>query len=307
MQVKSKGIWALLLISSFVFRPSSFVYAEDKIIAIVNNEVITQKDLADFLNFMRIQLSAEYKGRDLENKIQSIKQDLLGKLIEDRLILRQAKDSNIKPDPARVKARLAEIKKRYSSDLQFQQILMSQGLTQADVEKKISEQLMTLSIIDQQIRNKIVVNPSEVTDFYQKHPQELAVPEERVLEAIAVDKEEVARAIYKELKSGADVKTTADKYGLPVDNFTAARNGSLNPDVEETVFKMALGDVSGPIKIQEVFYILKLEKINLPRNPALPEVQDKIYGFLYEKKMQEAFKKWLDELKAQSYIKIIAD
>jgi parvulin-like peptidyl-prolyl isomerase len=307
MQVKSKGIWALLLISSFVFRPSSFVYAEDKIIAIVNNEVITQKDLTDFLNFMRIQLSAEYKGRDLENKIQSIKQDLLGKLIEDRLILRQAKDSNIKPDPARVKARLAEIKKRYSSDLQFQQILMSQGLTQADVEKKISEQLMTLSIIDQQIRNKIVVNPSEVTDFYQKHPQELAVPEERVLEAIAVDKEEVARAIYKELKSGADVKTTADKYGLPVDSFTAARNGSLNPDVEETVFKMALGDVSGPIKIQEVFYILKLEKINLPRNPALPEVQDKIYGFLYEKKMQEAFKKWLDELKAQSYIKIIAD
>ncbi len=63
------------------------LFAQDKIAAIVNNDIITQKDLDDFLNFMRIQLSQDYSGKELENKIQAMKPDLLDRLIEDRLIL----------------------------------------------------------------------------------------------------------------------------------------------------------------------------------------------------------------------------
>ena len=53
------------------------LYAQDKIIAVVNNDVITHKDLDDFADFLRMQLSREYKGSALEIKIESIKKDLL--------------------------------------------------------------------------------------------------------------------------------------------------------------------------------------------------------------------------------------
>ena len=143
------------------------LFAQDKIIAIVNNEVITQKDLSDFLNFMRMQLSAQYKGRELEDKIQSLKPDLLDKLVEDRLILGQAQAANIKVDEARVKARIDELRRRYPSERDFQEALAEQGLTQADVESKIRDQMLMYSIIDAKIKSKIVVAPSEVTDFYE--------------------------------------------------------------------------------------------------------------------------------------------
>ena len=65
--------------------------AKDKIVAVVNKEVITQKDLTDFMNFMRLQLSREFSGEVLEKKLSSLETDLLDRLIEDRLVLQEAK------------------------------------------------------------------------------------------------------------------------------------------------------------------------------------------------------------------------
>ncbi|MDD5096924.1 MAG: hypothetical protein PHU59_00325, partial [Candidatus Omnitrophica bacterium] len=45
-----------------VLNPSHYVFAEDKVVAIVNNDAITQKDLDDFSGFIRVQFSREFKG-----------------------------------------------------------------------------------------------------------------------------------------------------------------------------------------------------------------------------------------------------
>jgi len=281
------------------------LFAQDKIIAIVNNEVITQKDLSDFLNFMRMQLSAQYKGRELEDKIQSLKPDLLDKLVEDRLILGQAQAANIKVDEARVKARIDELRRRYPSERDFQEALAEQGLTQADVESKIRDQMLMYSIIDAKIKSKIVVAPSEVTDFYEQHRDEFQAPEEREFEVMTIDKEDVASAVAKDLKSGQNFKETADKFSLNIDKIAAEKGRDLNKETEDIIFKLAVGEISQPIKIRDIFYIFKLDKIDPPRQQPLSEVQDKISEFLYASKMQEALSNWLDELKKQSYIKIL--
>ena len=51
---------------------SSTLFAQDKILAVVNNEIITQRDLDGFVSFMRMQLSSEYKGQALEDKLNSM-------------------------------------------------------------------------------------------------------------------------------------------------------------------------------------------------------------------------------------------
>ncbi len=82
----------LLFLTTYDERLTMYdAYAQDKIVAIVNEDVITKRDLDEFIVFTRIQLSREYQGRELETKLQSMKLDLLNKLIEDRLILQEAK------------------------------------------------------------------------------------------------------------------------------------------------------------------------------------------------------------------------
>jgi len=280
------------------------LYAEDKIIAIINCDVITQKDLNDFLSFMGMQLSREYSGRELGKRIQSMKQDLLDKLIEDRLILQEAKKNNIRVDESRVKARINEIKKHYNSDTEFKDDLAKQGLTQADIESRIREQLLMYNIVEYMVKDKIVVRPDEVTSFYNKNTKELVSEEERELEAIILENEDLAKTVSYELRTGQKLVDLATKYSLTV-NTIKTRQGELRKDIEDVVFKLGISEISNPVKIDDKYCVFKLDNIIPARHLTLSESQDKIHAFLFEQKMQEELTKWLDELKQKSYIKIL--
>jgi len=293
----------------FYFHPRIFhlaVFAQDRIIAIVNNDVITQKDLNDFVNFMRMQLTSEYEPEEVENKIGSMKSDLLEKLIEDRLILQEAKKSNIKVDESLVKARIQNIKSRYGQDAEFQAALKRQGLVQADIESRIREQLLAYNIINEKIRNKIIVNPNEVTDYYQKNTAEFTIPQQLELQSVATEDEEKAKEIFHSASKGQDLKALADANSLKFQKITVAK-GQLRDDIEQAVFKLNILEVTGPIKIENLYYIFKLINIIPSKVQTLDEARDKIYNLLFNLKMQKKLTEWIDELKSRSYIKISQD
>jgi parvulin-like peptidyl-prolyl isomerase len=297
----SLAIVCILVLGAWNFNS----YADDKIVAIVNNDVITQKDLNDFINFTRMQLSKEYKDSDLEEKIESMKVDLLDRLIEDRLMLQEAKKNKIKIEENRVKAKINEIKKRYNSDAEFQADLSKQGLVEADIETKIREQLLMYSIIEIEVKDKILIRPDEVTDFYNKNIKEVISGEERELEVITLENEDLAKSFSFGLKSGQKLVDLAARYPITVNKLKVSNKEELRKDIEEAVFKLYIGQVSDPIKIGDKYYVFKLDNIIPSRQQPLSEVQDTICAILFEKKMQEGLTKWLDNLKKQSYIKII--
>ena len=288
----------------YTLHAASPLYAQDQIVAIVNNEIITQKDLNDFLNFMTMQLSRQYKDKALEDKINSIKSDLLNRLIEDRLILQEAKKEKIILDENRVKAKISEIKKQYHSDAEFQAELMKQGLTQADIENKIREQFFMFSIVERKVRGKITVQPDEVTEFYEKNKKDFNSGEERELEAYSLDNEDLAQSFSYNLRIGKKAEDLAARYPFTVNSLSVHKGEELRSEIEEVVFKLGLNETSGPVKIDDKYYVFRLISITPIKEFSLVQVQNKIHTFLFERKMQEEFARWLDELKKQSYIKI---
>jgi len=299
------GMVKNILVVLFLF--SGICFAQDKIVAVVNNEIITQKDLNDFVNFMRMQLSIELTGEKLEQKIQSMKADLLNKLIEDRIILQEAKKNKVLVDENRVKAKIDEIKGRYGREAEFQAALVQQGLAQADLELRLREQLLMYSIIEAKIKSKIVIRPSEITEFYEKNVEEFKTPEEREFESITTNDADLAQKIYEDLKNNGDFSETAKKYSLEAKSFNAKKGGELRKELEEAIFKLDPGGISEALKIEDTFHIFKLTKIIPFRQESLTEAQDKIQEFVFNKKMQEDLLLWLNDLKKNAYIKISAD
>jgi len=281
------------------------LFAEDKIVAVVNNDVITQKDLNDFLNFMRMDMQSQYRGQQLEDKIQSMKADLLDRLIEDKLILQEAKKGGIKTDDSRVKAKIAEIKKRYNSDMEFQDALNRQGLVQADVENKIKEQLLMYNVIDQKVKNSIVVKPSEVTEFFNSNPSEFKTPEQRELEVISTADQDLCKKIFLQLKDGSNLADLAKDNSLEIDKMNVYQGKELRKDIDEMVFRLKAGESTEPVNIEEKFYIFKLDNIIPSKAQSLSEAQESIHEFILNKKMQEKMVKWIAELKKNSYLKIL--
>jgi parvulin-like peptidyl-prolyl isomerase len=236
-----------------------------------------------------------------------MKLDLLDKLIEDRLILQEANKNKLALDKARVAAKINEVKSRYASEGEFQNVLKRQGLVQADLEAKIKEQLLMYSVIETEVRAKIIVNPTEVTDFYQKNTQEFIFPEQREFVYLTVKDERLIQEISKDLRANNDLGAIAKKYSLGVNKMSARKNHELREEIEKGIFNLKVREVSKPIKDENNFYIFKLINIIAPRQQSLSEVQDEIYNFLYEKKMQEGLSSWLDALKKNAYIKILSD
>lgn len=299
-------VLVVLLFLCIVFTPH-FLYAEDKIVAVVNQEVITQKDLLDFLSFMRMQLSREYKGKELEEKLNSMKRDILMRLIEDRLILQEAKKNNVNIEDSRVRQRIEQVKKEYPSDAVFQVELMKQGVTQGDIEKKIKEQFMTFSIIEQKIRSKIIVKPEEITEFYNKNRKDFDTGDGKEFQAISLENESLAKAVSYGLKTKIKIEELASRYPLTLNKLMVYKGDELRKEILDVVSKMSIGEVSEPVKIGDKYYVFSLVNIIPAKSLSLFESQDKIKALLFDKKMQDSLSSWLADLKSNSYIKIMND
>lgn len=289
-----------------IFAFQIYCFAQEKIIAIVNNDVITQKDLADFENFMRVQLDSKYTGAQLEEKIHSLKADLLNRLIEDRLILFEANKNDIKVDENKIAARLNEIRKHYASNLEFQETLKSQGMVEADLEARIREQMLMYNIIENKVKGKIVISPFEAADFYQKNSKEFMAAKTWELVALAIDELDLASKIYAKLKNGQKFGEAASENSLSI-NTLAVTQGQLKEDIENIIAGLKPGELSEPVKIENKYYIFTLIKYAPERLRSLSESLADIYDFLYSVKLKENMVNWLNELKKQAYIKIMAD
>jgi parvulin-like peptidyl-prolyl isomerase len=75
--------------------------------------------------------------------------------------------------------------------------------------------------------------------------------------------------------------------------------------VEDTLFKLNIDEVTVPLKVEETYYIFRLNNIISSRQQTLAEAQGAIRNFLGNEKMQKELGKWLDEIKKQTYIKIL--
>ncbi|MFH1578276.1 MAG: peptidyl-prolyl cis-trans isomerase [Candidatus Omnitrophota bacterium] len=307
-----------MILSLFYSGPA--VCANDGIVAIVNNEVITQKDLDDFINFMRIQLSSRLSVDEVEQRINQMLPDLINRLIEDRLILQEAHKQGIIVDQNRIKARIEQIKEKYPSESHFNDELVSQGLSLSEIAAKIQEQFLMFKIINAQIRSKIQVKPQEVTDYYYDHPKSFVRPEERKVRLLTIKDASLTQELKElipQLRSNLmpaedkkpsdaqnDLDAIAEAYSLEITDFGWVTKKQLKDDISDMVFALEAGKISAPFYTDNKDYIFEVSEVKLSYDAPLDEVQEEISEFLFEEKMQEASVKWLQGLRSEAYIEI---
>jgi len=190
----------------------------DKIIVVVNNEVITQGELDRMLVPLYQRYSSMYQGSELISRLDEARQAILSQIIEEKLILGEAKKLNIEVDEKDVAAKLEESQKRFGSRELFERALAEQRMTPRDLKNKLREQLMIRRLIDQKVGSKIIMTPVDVSEYYRKHMDEFVQPEEVKLWNILIRTKEgadpakaaeLAAQVQKQLKEGGDFASLA--------------------------------------------------------------------------------------------------
>ncbi len=310
--MKNKMLFRGILVLSLLLSGGRGAGAvNDTIIAIVNDDVITLKDLQDFLHAVYIQLLSEGKDpADIESTMHQFETDGLNKLIEQRLLVNEANRIGMTLREGYIEEKIQGMKKKYPSERQFLDALVKDGMTVSELYKRITEQSKAKFLVDREVRKKIFVNPQEVTQYYQNHPEEFHKPERADLESIFIPFDEpkktwaiTADAALGKLRSGANWEEVAKEYSK-APSIGVVEKGKLLPQLENAIFALNPEDISSALETEKGVYIVKV-KAKFPAETApLEEVKDSIYNQIFQKKFKSRYEEWLAKLRKGAYVEI---
>lgn len=303
------GMALLIGMMAAAARPALAI--DDAILAVVNDEVITVKDLKEYMKGIYAQLKIEGRSPgEINDVMAQYEYKGIEQLIEDRLILSAADKAGVVIRSKAIDDRLADIKKNYPSLQEFTAALNKEGLTVTDIRKKIENQIKGQAMVTNEVRSKVFVNPQEVTDYFNKHAAEFSNKARVFINTIFVksgfDKEAARKKIDDalfELNNGLDFKAAITQFSeLP--SVGELADDQMRPEFKECIDKMKIGDVSGVIEVSNGFYVIKLEGRQGPSSATISDVKDRIYKELYDGKFRERYQNWIASLRKKAYVEI---
>ena len=213
---------------------------------------------------------------------QSGKKSYLDKLIVKRLLLREAG------------------KDKMDTDKEFQQRL-------ADIK----DQLLIESLLKKKITADAKISDEELKKYYETNKDNFKREREIKTRHILLKTEEEAKQIQGRLLKGEDFVELAKKYsiepnaGVSGGEIGFLPKGSLVPEYEEAAFKLnKVGQISGIVKTQFGYHIIRLEGAKPPAYVPFDEVKDFIKQNILQEKQSGLLEKYIDELKKTSKITI---
>ena len=284
----------------------------DAIIAIVNDDVITLKDLRQYVASIASQLRVENKSPlEIQQIMGEYEQKGLDKLIEDKLILAAANEKGIEVRDEIVDKQLTEIKGRYPSEDVFLKSIESEGMTVSDLRQKLTDQLKVKYEVDMEVRDKIFINPEDVTAYYNSHLSDFNLKPKVNLQSIFVSydkhskQEAQSRAdeARSRLMGGEDFDKVFNQYS-DSSSVGEIEQGQMVDTVENVVFSLSLNEVSDPVTVENGIYVFKAIGISQGKQQGLAEVKDQIYNKLLDDQFQVKFKEWVDKLRSKAYVEI---
>lgn len=305
------GILLALLLCAGSVQPTPLYAVDDAILAVVNDELITLKDLRDYVRGTYVALVAE--GRDPED-INKVMLDLeingLNKLIEDKLLLSKANEIGMSVKQKLIDQKIDEVKARYSSEQEFMKALVANGVTVTDLRNKVIEQLKIAFVIDHEVKSKIFVNPQEVTDYYEANMERFQDKEKIYVQSIYIPYESDRKGALKQanvalelIKNGEPFADVAKEYSK-ASSLGEVERGQLLPKIEKIVFHLERNKPSDVVEVDSGAYIFLVTKKFPAQLASLSDVKDFITEFLFRQKLQNELLSWLENLKKDAYIEI---
>jgi len=299
------GRYFLVFIFFLAFSSPLQAKIVDRIVAVVDGQVITLSALEEFLGARQARMGKGNTGGD----IKKARRQALEQLIERKILLQEAKSRKIKIRAERVDRRLEAIRKRFASEKEFRQALRKENLTETGLRKRIKEDLMISVLMDREVRSKVRVGKEEVKQFYEKNKAMFKEPGEVELGHIFIKVKKGATWVLKQLREGADFSLLAKKYSDGPNakkggKLGFLRLGELNPEFEQAISGLKVGEISALIKMGDGFHIIKLEGRKDARQMELSEVRSRIESLVFANKAEKRYQEWIKELKKKHYIEI---
>ncbi len=277
----------------------------DRVVAVVNDEIITLSDL---------------QREDVKKRAASRDEHLLLEdLIDRKLQMAAAKRSGVDVTDPELAEALADIMKRNSMDRkQFDAELAKDGLTFEQYRSELREQITLSRVYNKYVRSGLVLDEAELRAYYERNQKAYAQPEEIRVRQLFIKlpenattaqtdaARERARKAYERARSGEDFvglvrELSESENAVEGGDLGFMRRDHALPEIEQATRSLKPGEVAGPLTFAGGIHIIRLEEVRTPVTP-FDKVKDEIQAALYQQKLDNTYRTWLQTLRSDSHI-----
>lgn len=236
-------------------------------------------------------------------------------MLANKVLNRAAREAGMEPDLAKAKEYIDQAKENYGEE-RFNELLKQQGTTLEKLQQDMADSIMISALHEKILSEVPEVTEEEMRSFYDENKAGFTRPNatygaSHILAKFADDPvtpEAEAAAlkkiedIRKQLDDGMDFAELARENS---DCPSAAQGGSLGeftegsmvPEFENALKELQVGEISGPVKTEFGYHLIKLEKTEpAGSTPEYDEIKGQIKQILGQKKSNEHFLEYLGKL-----------
>jgi peptidyl-prolyl cis-trans isomerase SurA len=309
---------------------SSGVFANvvDRSVAIVNEDTITLSEVNELGELFFKKITAETPANKLEATLQQARRTVIDKLIEQKILLQEAKKLNVQVSDQEVETALQRVIADNKATMeQFRKEMRAMGTTEKQYWEELREQILTSKLINHEIRAKVAVSDQAVREYYNDHYTSSTGGAYEILQIGCIwgvagrngvvssqeETQEKAQKVRSLAMSGKDFKELAKQYSdLP----TATAGGDLGSfQVHEmatymsnAVINLKPGELSQIVEHDNGYHFFKLVSLQagtVVAKESYEAVQEQIRGKLYQQAMEQRFQVWMKSNREKAYIKIL--
>lgn len=313
----------IALLNSMLLFPGFALSEEtvDKVIAIVNNDVIMLSEIQEASAPMMAEILGIKNPEERDKKSNEVTSQVLDKIIDFRLQVQEAKKEGMEISEDETEETLNDTMTRMKiTKEKLPDVLKEQGMTLDELKKELKDQLLVKRIVRKRIVSRISVSNEEIQEYFKNHKEQFESSLKFRVRHIAMkvdkeagkEKEEEIKKKMEEvlsmLRNNEDFTEIAKKFSEDPSKDSGGDLGVLNrgellPLFEETILKLDEGAVSDIIRSDAGFHIFKLEWKEKLTPEAELKIKDQVKESIERNKFQARYETWLKELRAKAVIK----
>lgn len=310
------------ILSTFLItKPVAAKELVDRIIAIVNSEIVLQSDLRK----LQSRLGKPGAIDDtllLGENVSSLKNNekaQLEFLIREKLVESEIKRQGLSVGNDRIETELSELaRKNQMSRAEFNKIIIKQGFSLDEFKSMQKNRIERQSFFESEIVSKLRITDEDAYGEYQnKNPDARPNINEFSIAQIFFSPKNGgagaalvrAQSVLARIREGESFADLANKFnetpGAAKDGYLGSfRAGEFLPDMERAVSALEVGAVSEVVRGPAGYHIVKVLSKKTILDPSFVRVKEMIKASLVEKNFQRQLKNWFESKKQDAYIKI---
>jgi len=293
--------------------------AVDGYAARVNERVITMGNVRDHVQPVVQQIIRRYEGMELAEKIQSLYIDGREALIEQALLVEEARARNLSLPPQIVNEEAGRvIRTRFEGDRTLlNRTLALRKTTYAEWIDEVADQLVTQALYADEVMRRAEVQLDDVRAEYERTKEDWFIPLQVKFRVILINKgkteedqivkREEVEAVRKRLLDGENFEDVAKEVseGIRADDggaFPWSEPENIRAELRPVLTNMPIGRISEPIETEDEFYLVKVDERRNPSYTPFDEVRPDIENRLLSKERKRLHERLMARLEAKHFV-----